>query len=125
MERVTMAKTELKINYDLVSPIEDERHAAAQFMEGLIAASLCANCKHQAECVYLKKACSPILECELHECGLSAKPRLTAVKKQPRPNAQEEYCEDEILGLCVNCDNLKGCNLPKHPGGVWYCEEYC
>jgi len=32
--------------------------------------------------------------------------------------------EDPPLGLCINCENLPHCRLPKHPGGVWHCEEY-
>jgi hypothetical protein len=31
---------------------------------------------------------------------------------------------DTLLGLCINCENLRGCNLPKPAAGVWMCEEY-
>jgi hypothetical protein len=80
--------------------------------------------KHQDDCVYLLKASSPIIECELHECGLSSKPRLAVVKKQAPTDIAEKFPAGEPLGLCINCANLRDCMLPKHEGGVWHCEEY-
>ena len=47
------------------------------------------------------------------------------VVKRPCGPAAEIGDEAEApLGLCMNCENLDGCNLPKPPGGVWMCEEY-
>ena len=102
----------------------EDHDETTQRMERLIKASLCANCKHQGDCMFLLKASSPIIECELHECGLSSRPRLTVVKQQVRSDTKEEFAEDNLLGLCGNCDNLRECMLPKHPSGVWHCEEY-
>lgn len=119
-----MAEMNFKIKYESVSQMEMDWDEAAQRMERLIAASLCANCKHQDDCVYLLKASSPIIECELHECGLSSKPRLAVVKKQAPTDIAEKFPAGESLGLCINCANLRDCMLPKHEGGVWHCEEY-
>lgn len=119
-----MAERNYKINYESVSPMDKNRDELAQLMERLIAASLCANCKHQSDCVYLLKASSPIIECELHECGLPSKPRLVVVKKRIPADSAEQLTADEPLGLCMNCANFGTCMLPKHEGGVWHCEEY-
>ena len=119
-----MADRNYKIKYEAVSHAEKNPDESAQQMERLIAASLCANCKHQNDCVYLLKASSPIIECELHECGLSSKPRLVVVKNQAPSELAESFAGDGPLGLCINCANLRVCMLPKHEGGVWHCEEY-
>ena len=119
-----MADRNYKIKYETVSQMEIKRDEPAQHMEWLMAASLCANCKHQSDCVYLLKAASPIIECELHECGLSSKPQLVVAKKQVPSDTAEQLAADEPLGLCINCANLQVCMLPKHEGGNWYCEEY-
>jgi hypothetical protein len=118
-----MANMNYNIKNELVSQLRKDRDESAQRAARQIAASLCANCKHQSDCVYLFKASGPIIECELHECGLSAKPRLVVVKKQLTPDMAEEPAADEPLGLCINCTNLPTCKLPKHEGGVWHCEE--
>ena len=114
-----------KTKYEPIAPMEKNLDESAQRMQRLIAASLCANCKHQSDCVYLLKASSPIVECELHECGLSSKPRLVVVKMQTSSDAAQPFAADEPLGLCINCANLQVCMLPKHEGGIWHCEEYC
>jgi hypothetical protein len=119
-----MAEMNFKINYESVSQSEIDWDESEQRMERLMAASLCANCKHQSDCVYLLKASSPIIECELHECGLSSKPRLAVVKMQILSDTAEQIAANEPLGLCINCANLRICMLPKHEGGVWHCEEY-
>jgi hypothetical protein len=110
----------------LVSSADAEDDYRAQMlMEQLIQGSLCSNCKHQGGCAFLQKACAPILECELHECGVSEKPRLMVVKKTGAPHEALPDSDDALLGLCINCENVRDCKLPKDPGGVWMCEEYC
>jgi hypothetical protein len=51
-----------------------------------------------------------------------------------RPQGGEKTCApadeqpesgEAPLGLCINCENLRGCNLHKPASGVWMCEEYC
>jgi hypothetical protein len=93
-------------------------------MEQLVQASLCSNCRHLGDCAFLSKTSRPIQNCELYECGRSEKPRLLVVKKTGPPVDGPES-EDALLGLCITCDNLKSCKLPKPAGGVWMCEEYC
>ena len=118
-----MAEKKYNLAYESLSQMEDQDETA-QRMERLFKASLCVNCKHQGDCMFLLKASNPIIECELHECGLASRPRLTVVKQQARSDTKEEFAEDNLLGLCGNCDNLRECMLPKHPSGVWHCEEY-
>ncbi|MCU0559181.1 MAG: hypothetical protein MUD16_03200 [Desulfobacterales bacterium] len=92
-------------------------------MERLIHAGLCSNCRHAGDCAALMRAAVPIAQCEMHECGLSARPRLSLVKQ--RAAAEPEACDQEpLLGLCENCDHVRACRLPKPLSGVWQCEEY-
>lgn len=103
--------------------LEEEREREQRRMEQLVKASLCANCRHLGDCAFLSKACRPVQNCELYECGPSEKPRLVVVKKT---GASVEAPENEggLLGLCVTCENLNSCRLPKPASGVWMCEEY-
>lgn len=117
-----MTPKSYKATYGATQQVEEASAAERQQVEDLINASLCANCRHQSDCGFLPKACTPILECELYECGLSERPRLIVVKKACAAAAAEEA--EAPLGLCTNCENLQGCNLPKPQGGVWMCEEY-
>ena len=118
-----MIENKYNIAYDSMSQME-ACEEVNEPMAQLIDKSLCANCKHQGDCMFLLRASGPILECELHECGLSSRPRLRVVKRKILPDAEAAVAEEAPLGLCGNCDNLKVCMLPKHPSGVWHCEEY-
>jgi hypothetical protein len=100
--------------------------AALAHLEQLIAAGLCSNCRHLGDCGILPKTAAPILQCEMYECGSSLRPRLS-LARPPKPaddEAKGEPADEELLGLCANCDHLRVCRLPKPPGGVWQCEEY-
>ena len=119
-----MASKKLKAARSADPNLEEEREHMQQQMEQLVQASLCANCRHLGDCSFLSKACRPVQNCELYECGLSEKPRLVVVKKTCT-SVEEPEIEDGLLGLCITCENLKGCNLPKPASGVWMCEEYC
>jgi hypothetical protein len=119
-----MASKKFKVTCGVDQRIEEDDACARMLMEQLIQGSLCSNCKHQGGCAYLQQACAPILECELYECGLSEKPRLMVVKRTCAPDEAHPESADALLGLCINCENLRGCNLPKADGGVWMCEEY-
>jgi hypothetical protein len=117
-----MASKKLKVTCGADRREEEDRDR--MLMEQLIQGSLCSNCRHQGDCGFLQKACAPILECELYECGLSEKPRLMVVRKTGAPAEAQPEIDDALLGLCINCENLRGCNLPKPAAGVWMCEEY-
>jgi hypothetical protein len=119
-----MASKKFKANVSADQGLEEERERMQLQMEQLVQASLCANCRHLGDCTFLSKACSPIQNCELYECGLSEKPRLVVARK-PCASVEEPEIEDGLLGLCTTCENLKGCNLPRPASGVWMCEEYC
>jgi hypothetical protein len=119
-----MASKKFKVTYGTDQRVEEDDDKARMLMEQFIQDSLCSNCRHQGDCAFLQKACAPILECELYECGLSEKPRLMVVKKTCSHAEEQLDSGDALLGLCINCENLKGCNLPKPAGGVWMCEEY-
>jgi len=119
-----MASKKLKATCHASQNLEEEREQEQRQMEQLVQASLCANCRHLGDCTFLSKACSPVQNCELYECGLSEKPRLVVVKKTCASVEAPEN-EGDLLGLCITCENLKSCHLPKPASGVWMCEEYC
>jgi len=119
-----MASKKFKVSYGVDQSVEEDNARAQELMEQLIQESLCSNCKHQGGCAFLQKACTPILECELYECGLSEKPRLMVVKKPCATAEALPESDDALMGLCVNCENVRDCNLPKAASGVWMCEEY-
>jgi len=119
-----MANKNVRATYRADRSLEDDRERAQRQMEQLVQASLCANCRHLGDCAFLSKACSPVQNCELYECGLSEKPRLVVVKKTCA-SVEEPKNEADLLGLCITCENLKSCNLPKPASGDWMCEEYC
>lgn len=120
-----MAAKKFKVTYGVDQRVEEEDNNVCLQTERLIRESLCANCKHQGDCIFLSKTCTPILECELYECGPSEKPRLVVVKKYGASADDHPDSEGALLGLCMNCENQKGCSLPKPASGVWMCEEYC
>jgi hypothetical protein len=119
-----MASKKITATHTVDRGVEEERERAQRQMEQLVQASLCANCRQLGDCAFLSKTCRPVQSCELYECGLSDGPRLVVVKKTCAPVAEAES-EEPPLGLCVTCDNLKYCRLPKAASGVWMCEEYC
>ena len=119
-----MASKKIKASCRVDRDLEEERERIQQRMEQIVQASLCTNCRHLGDCTFLSKACSPIQNCELYECGLSEKPRLMVVHKTCM-SIEEPVNEDDLLGLCLTCENLKSCRLPRPASGVWMCEEYC
>jgi hypothetical protein len=119
-----MASKNFKATCSADRNLEEERERAQRDMEQLVEASLCVNCRHLGDCTFLSKACSPVQNCELYECGLSEKPRLVVVKKTCAA-VEAPVNEDDLMGLCLTCENLQSCNLPKPASGVWMCEEYC
>ena len=120
-----MATRNYKVNSVGEAKVEESHDEAGALMEKLLYASLCSNCRNQNDCVFLMKAGEPIIECEMYECGSSSRPRLSVVKRNLAAAAAALPEEDNLMGLCVNCDNLKVCQLPKPQSGVWNCEEYC
>lgn len=67
---------------------------------------LCSTCTHATSCVYRGIATRAIIQCELFQ------------------QDTEAYYEDEVKGLCRNCDNYRRCNLPGKARGVWHCSEF-
>ena len=119
-----MATRNYRVNSVEEANVAESHDVAEALMEKLLDASLCANCRDQSDCVFFMKASEPIIECEMYECGPPSRPRLSLVKKNVAAEVDELPEEENLMGLCVNCDNLKGCQLPKPQSGVWTCEEY-
>lgn len=111
-------------NYGNALPWGDADDAASARLEQLISAGLCSNCRHMGDCTMLLKTATPVIRCEMHECGPSPRPRLSLVRRPAAGADTGEPDGEELLGLCANCDHLKSCRLPKPAGGVWQCEEF-
>jgi hypothetical protein len=84
---------------------------------------LCTGCALGPDCTYPKR--QPVMSClefeELSGIGTNGSnghswhgaARLgVTIETASRP------------GLCRTCDLEPTCTFPKHPGGVWFCEEY-
>jgi hypothetical protein len=118
-----MAGGKIEVQYGAVQCGGPDREDTRLQFAQRVHASLCANCKHQGDCVFLAHASAPVFECELHECGVSRGPLLVVRTAAPTPGP-EDAGETPLLGLCTTCENLRGCGLPRLAGGVWACEEY-
>ena len=118
-----MAGRSMEVQYGAFRSAEQNQEETQRQFTHRLQAGLCVNCRHQADCVYALNAPDPVFECELHECGPSGKLQLLAKKAAP-PQVSGEAGQAAPLGLCVTCENLNGCGLPRSAGGVWACEEY-
>ena len=120
-----MASNRFNVTCGVDQRVQETDDQLRILLERLVQQSLCSNCRHQGDCAFLQKAGEPILECELYECGLSEKPRLRVVKKGRASVEAQPESDGAPLGLCISCDNLRDCRLPRPASGVWMCEEYC
>lgn len=82
---------------------------------------LCVSCDHAPTCIYLSSTREPIAQCEEFSTWAAA-PRPVALLARPEPAIAA--VDVRPLGLCMNCDNLASCVLPKSEAGVWHCSEY-
>jgi hypothetical protein len=89
---------------------------------------LCMTCNQARFCGYLARTEGPIWRCEeFDDSGpLEASTATVVASDTPTPAAESLVSEssEKPRGLCVNCDNLPTCGLPKDERGVLYCEEY-
>ncbi len=91
--------------------------------------SLCCTCAHEADCITVRDVLTPIIHCELFECGQSECGPKDTLRVEPRTPAPEDTPTRQepegLMGLCVNCDKRFDCAIRCPEGGVWHCEEYC
>ncbi len=96
-------------------------------VDGRNAIGLCAGCEKRTVCTYPRMPGRPVERClEFEE--LSVVQRDEAPRRLRREKARlgvtiraERPAEP---GLCSTCDLRPVCTFPRHPGGVWHCEEY-
>ena len=81
---------------------------------------LCMTCIHVADCCSVHGSRTPVIQCELFDCGSTGCP--PAATRQSRASSPTSY--GDFVGLCMNCDDRAECSLPRPEGGVWHCEEY-
>ncbi|MHC4608385.1 MAG: hypothetical protein ACYTAF_15855 [Planctomycetota bacterium] len=84
---------------------------------------ICSTCIHTRTCIHRIRSQRPIHYCEEFAIAPYVAPAGPVVQEKtsgPGPEKGEEH----LKGLCINCENRKGCKLPKTEGGVWHCEEY-
>lgn len=102
---------------------------------------LCTTCNNIPECGYRETRGFDAIFCELfdtytppraraadsdHESSRNApKDRKgNRLSNNPHSNPGSNNPEDNVKGLCINCDHRNDCCLPKPEGGIWHCEEY-
>jgi NADH:ubiquinone oxidoreductase subunit E len=87
---------------------------------------ICANCTRMELCTSRKNWIGPIRECDDFEDRRAA-PDLTlesksfVMDKLTNPASPEE---EEIKGICSNCDHRETCGYRTPGQAVWFCEEY-
>ncbi|MHC4413670.1 MAG: hypothetical protein ACYS0G_00145 [Planctomycetota bacterium] len=88
---------------------------------------LCSTCNQRATCILLATR-GPALLCELFDSYVLPPRRLAKVEPdRPEAAATRDPAAKEpspLKGLCVNCAQRSTCTYPKHPQGIWRCEEY-
>ena len=92
---------------------------------------ICSTCNHRPECLSFQKSMqknSPVLNCEEFDSfvsGIEIDADENREKKSYKPPDHiGEMIPKRSIGLCVNCEDRKTCNLPFPAGGVLHCEEY-
>ncbi|MDD5597879.1 MAG: hypothetical protein PHV82_08040 [Victivallaceae bacterium] len=83
---------------------------------------LCGYCLNSPDCVFLKKAVRPVLECEEFYPTVKTDP-----EKESRPALASEFAEAQVReydGLCRLCDKKDSCIYVKDRAVIWHCEEY-
>lgn len=83
---------------------------------------LCSNCDNADACDGGTRPRRPIFFCESFEV-FGAAPVMERDQDNPAP-LRAAPSANGYAGLCMNCDNVRVCMLPKPEGGVWHCEEY-
>lgn len=82
--------------------------------------TLCNTCDHFNACSYQDDE-KGIIQCELFENESGIFIASIANAGNVNENAAPPV---GVKGICVNCDRVWDCKLPKAPAGVWHCEEY-
>jgi hypothetical protein len=81
--------------------------------------TLCNTCDHFNACTYQDDE-KGIIQCELFENESATLTNLT-IESHIKEDAPLPV---DMKGICMNCDKLLDCKLPKAPAGIWHCEEY-
>jgi len=89
----------------------------------IISRSVCVNCIHRDDCMYIAKAAAPIHTCEMYDYGYEPKTNLVLVPPSQSVTEPDPATIPQT-GLCINCENRESCKYEKPAGGVWHCEEY-
>lgn len=81
---------------------------------------LCSTCTHIAGCITRQTFKGKIMQCEEFETPIVvAEIHSTAFSQKKSANPYSN-----LKGLCMNCDLVATCTLPKAVTGVWHCNEY-
>lgn len=84
----------------------------------IIYKGLCSNCEKLETCAY------PSTTSETWFCEEYSYQRPTKAPKTQAADVHDEEKPEQLAGLCMNCELRETCQLPKAPGGVWFCGEY-
>ena len=102
-----------------------EKHAERRSASHL---GLCLACERQGTCTYPRDPGRPVLQClEFEELSVAELEGAIALRQTGNRwlglslRVEPERFEP---GLCADCEMRASCTYPRHPGGVWFCEEF-
>ncbi|MCX6233650.1 MAG: hypothetical protein NT175_02855 [Bacteroidetes bacterium] len=81
---------------------------------------LCSTCNYNDNCSTRKSFKGEILHCEEFDDYIPQ--QILTEEKANEEKSPVQYAP--LNGLCLNCDLVSTCTLPKHESGVWFCNEY-
>lgn len=61
-----------------------------------------------------------VIECKIFEHEPERYANMVSNTQKPEGTSSPA----SLKGICMNCDLISICKLPKAPAGVWHCEEY-
>lgn len=82
--------------------------------------SICGSCKHTVDCLYYKSGISRLF-CEEFDIDIPSNSNIASGQK----NCDEGNLDyGNLIGLCMNCDNIPVCVYSKPDYKKSYCLEY-
>ncbi len=90
---------------------------------------LCSTCENRSFCIYRAQRGFDAQYCDMFDTtGLSSlgvdRQRRPVASIAPAAGTQLPVTNTSPKGLCLNCEMLETCMLPRPTEGVWHCEEY-
>ena len=89
-------------------------------MENGSSGSICESCKHTLDCFYCESGMARLF-CEEFDVEVRSNSNI-AIRQRDSDESKPDY--DNLVGLCMNCDNNLVCVYSKPDYKKSYCLEY-